>query len=223
MKYPRLPADPLPSKSRVTASAQFAPLPSSWLGELELWFETRDGKTLLMRRRHQGPLVVQRPFHPEADGTCHVYLLHPPGGVAGGDRLETKVHVGPGARTLLTTPGATKFYRSAHSGSEQHVSIDVGVGSVCEYLPQEAILFDGANAVIDMRVSVAEGATYVGWDLVSLGRPAAHEWFTSGRISQRTEVLWGGRPVWFNASILSVVRPSPRHATRWRASRSWAR
>lgn len=160
-----------------------------------------------MRRRHLGPLVVQRPFHPEADGTCHVYLLHPPGGIAGGDRLETKIHLGPGARTLLTTPGATKFYRSAHGHGEQRVSISLGEGAVCEYLPQETILFDGADASIDTKVSLAAGATYVGWDFLSLGRPAADERFVNGRISQRIQVFRDGKPIWFER--LHLIGGSP--------------
>jgi len=191
----------------------FAPIPSSWVGELELWFESRGGKTWLMRRRHRGPLVVQRPFHPEVDGTCHVYLLHPPGGIAGGDRLETKIHLGSGARSLLTTPGATKFYRSTHGGSEQHVSIDVAPAAVCEYFPQETILFDGADAVIDTRVSLDEGATYLGWDLISLGRPAANERFASGSVSLRTEVLLEGKPVWFER--FHLVEGSPLSHARY--------
>jgi urease accessory protein len=182
-------------------------LPSSWNGELELWFEAREGKSLLMRRRHVGPLLVQRPFHPEADGTCHVYLLHPPGGLAGGDRLDTRIHVGAGARALLTTPGATKFYRSAHGRSEQHISIAVGADAVCEHLPQETILFDGADALIHTRVSLAAGATYVGWDFLSLGRPAADERFTTGTVSQCTEVLSEGRPVWFERLQLTGGSP----------------
>ena len=98
--------------------------------------------------------------------------------------------------TLLTTPGATKFYRSEHGGGEQHISIDVGPGAVCEYLPQETILFDGAVATMEMQVSLAAGASYVGWDFLSLGRPAANEKFRAGRISQRVQVFEGGKPIW---------------------------
>ncbi|YBV95145.1 urease accessory protein UreD (plasmid) [Phyllobacteriaceae bacterium JZ32] len=185
-------------------------MPSSWLGELELWLEARDGRTSLMRSRHVGPLVVQRPFHPEADGTCHVYLLHPPGGVAGGDTLETTIHLGPGTRTLLTTPGATKFYRSTHGRSEQRMSISVGEDAVCEYLPQETILFDEADALIDMQVSLAAGATYAGWDFLSLGRPAADEKFTNGRIRQRIQVFHDGKPVWFERLHLTAGSPLSR-------------
>jgi urease accessory protein len=151
-----------------------------------------------MRRRHVGPLVVQRPFHPEADGTAHIYLLHPPGGVAGGDRLEITCHLDPGTRAVLTTPGATKFYRSANGSSKQTTVINVGAGAVCEYLPQETIIFDGADAYVETRVTLAAAdATYVGWDFVSLGRPAAGERFANGSVQQRVEVSRGGRPIWF--------------------------
>jgi urease accessory protein len=168
-----------------------------WRAELELWLERRDGKTRLVRRRHVGPLMVQRPFHPESDGTCHVYLLHPPGGIAGGDRLEIACHLESGARTVLTTPGATKFYCSAKGASTQRTVIDVGVGAVCEYLPQETIIFDGADAQVETRVALAADATYVGWDFLSLGRPAAGERFANGSVRQRIEVSQDGRPVWF--------------------------
>ncbi|BCP54805.1 urease accessory protein UreD [Kaistia sp. 32K] len=181
----------------VTARAHYDAAPSHWNAELELWFAPNAGKTRLMRRRHLGPLVVQKPFHPEKDGTCHVYLLHPPGGVAGGDQLDLRFHVAPDSRALLTTPGATKFYRSEHGRSTQRTVIDVGAKAVCEYLPQETILFDGANAVIDTRVTLSEGATYVGWDFICLGRPAAGERFESGSLSQRIEILRDGKPIWF--------------------------
>ncbi len=179
------------------ARAHYAPPSSSWLAELELWFAPSAGKTRLVRRRHLGPLVVQRPFHPEKDGTCHVYLLHPPGGVAGGDRLDLRFYVDAGARALLTTPGATKFYRSEYSAGAQSTQIDVGAGAVCEYLPQETIVFDGGDARMETRVSLAPDATYVGWDFLCLGRPAAGERFEAGRLSQRIEIRRDGRPIWF--------------------------
>ena len=163
-------------------------------------------KRASVRRRHVGPLVVQRPFHPEADGTAHVYLLHPPGGVAGGDRLEIACHVAPGARAVLTTPGAAKFYRSPHSLSALRTVIDVGADAACEYLPQETILFDGANASIETRISLAANATYVGWEFISFGRPAAGEGFTWGTARQRVEVLRAGRPIWFNVSTWTADR-----------------
>jgi urease accessory protein len=167
-----------------------------------------------MRRRHLGPLVVQSPFHPEKDGTCHIYLLHPPGGVAGGDQLDLSFHVEPDARVLMTTPGATKFYRAEHGLSTQSMTMNVAQGAVCEYLPQETILFDGANAAIHTHVSLTGDATYVGWDFFCLGRPAADERFVTGQIRQRIDILRDGRPIWFERAQLSGNSPSmaARHA-----------
>lgn len=179
----------------------------SWGAELELWFERRRELTCLARRRHVGPLVVQRPFHPERDGTAHVYVLHPPGGLASGDSLEIACHVETEASVLITTPGATKFYRSAGGGGRQRTTIRVGRGGVCEHLPQETIAFDGADAFIETRVDLAPDATYLGWELVSLGRPAAGEAFANGCVRQRVEVVRSGRPIWYDRLALNGGSP----------------
>lgn len=174
---------------------------------MELWFARIADRTRLARRRHFGPLAVQRPFHPERDGTCHVYLLHPPGGVAGGDRLSLRCRLDAGARVVLTTPAATKFYRSEHNVSMQSACFEIGADAVCEYLPQETILFDGTDARLDTRISLAAGATYVGWDFLCLGRPAAGEGFDTGRFTQRIEITQDGRPIWFERVALSGGSP----------------
>src|SRR5690606_34200328 len=123
-----------------------------WHAELELWFEHNHGATRLIRRRHLGPLAVQQPFYPENDGSAHDYLLHPPGGVASEDVPDINCVLGRGAKAVLTTPGATKFYRSEQGRSTQTTRIDVGEAGICEYLPQETIVFDGARASISTHV-----------------------------------------------------------------------
>jgi urease accessory protein len=200
-------SEPMHSPAVTVARASYVAQPSQWLAELELWFAVSAGKSRLMRRRHLGPLAVQHPFHPERDGTCHVYLLHPPGGVAGGDRLDLRFHLAACARVVLTTPGATKFYRSEQGSGTQSSFIEVGAGAVCEYLPQEAIVFDGADARTDTRVLLAPDATYVGWDFVCLGRLAASERFNTGRMSQRIEVRRDGKPIWFERLELQGGSP----------------
>jgi len=170
--------------------------PQHWKAELELAFERGAGRTRLLRRRQFGPLVVQRPFYPEIDGTCHVYLLHPPAGIAGGDELHQTFDVGTGARCVLTTPGATKFYRSASQSGLQRNLFNVGEGAVCEYLPQETILFDGARARIETRVTLAAGAAFLGWEFICFGRPAANENFDNGSLSQRIEIVQAGESIW---------------------------
>jgi len=202
--------------------ARYSAGPSNWCAELELSFARSAGKTRLMRRRHLGPLVVQQAFHPEKDGTCHVYVLHPPGGLAGGDRLDMDFHVDDEAQAVLTTPGATKFYRSDRHASTQSVRIKVGAGATCEYLPQESIVFDGAEAHIRNDVSLASDGTYVGWDFICLGRPAANERFETGRFVQRTEIRRDGRPIWIERVDLAGGSPLLRAPFALGGHTTWA-
>src|SRR5688572_4564324 len=124
-----------------------APIPNaSWRARLALRFARRGDRTVLVSREHEGPLVVQKTFHPEGDRCCHAVVVHPPGGIAGGDALTIAVRAEEGAHALLTTPGATKWYRSAGPWAASHVDIDASAGSIVEWLPQEAIVFDGALA-----------------------------------------------------------------------------
>ena len=77
----------------------------TWRAELALDYRLQDGRTVLARR-HRGPLQVQKALYPEGQGLCHTLLIHPPGGIAGGDSLSIDVAVQSGAQALITTPGA---------------------------------------------------------------------------------------------------------------------
>lgn len=176
---------------------------SGWAAELELRFQQRAGRTVLAHARHSGPLRVQRPFYPEGDGACHVYLLHPPGGVVGGDRLDIAIEVGAGAQALLTTPAAGKLYRSAGPTAIQAQHLRVGPGAALEWLPQENIAFDGARAEVRTLVDLAGDARFIGWEILCLGRPAGGERFLRGECRQRFEVWRDGRPLWIDRARLA--------------------
>ncbi|GAB6039835.1 urease accessory protein UreD [Endothiovibrio diazotrophicus] len=165
-----------------------------WKAELRLGFAARGGRTVLASRRQRGPLVVQRPFHPEG-AVCHTYLLHPPGGVVGGDRLEIEVGVAAGAHALITTPGATKFYRSAGAVAHQSQRLRVAAGGALEWLPQENIFFPGADASVEGRVELGEGARFIGWEILCLGRPTIEERFEHGSARLGLQVWQDGRPL----------------------------
>jgi len=167
---------------------------ASWHARLSLSFAQRRGGTQLIASSHEGPLRVQRPFHPEGRvGPCHVYVLHPPGGIVSGDRLRLDARLAEGASALLTAPGASKLYRAraarthvaAQAVASQHFRL--GPGATLEWLPHETIVFDGARAAVRTEVDLAADATYVGWELLCLGRPAAGERFGEGAL--RTELL----------------------------------
>jgi urease accessory protein len=77
------------------SSFKEANLNKSWKAKLQLKFIEENNKTILSQRSHQGPLQVQKLFYPESNGACHVYILHPPGGVVGGDSFDVKIQIEP--------------------------------------------------------------------------------------------------------------------------------
>src|SRR6185295_7089615 len=143
------------------------PLVSSWKANLALEFRSENGRSTLSRKTHDGPLVVQKPLYPEGGEVCHAIVVHPPGGIAGGDELSLKINVGDNASALLTTPGAAKWYRSAGAWAKQNAVFDVQ--GQLEWLPQETIVFDGALAQTAYDAKLGAEAGIIGWDIVCLG------------------------------------------------------
>jgi urease accessory protein len=173
-----------------------------WRAELALRVERRGTASLLVHARHEGPLVVQRPFYPEGSGVCHLCVLHPPGGVVPGDELAINITVGADSAALVTTPAATKVYRSDRRPAAQRQVLSIAKGASLEWLPQETIVFEGARFEADTKVLLDEGATFVGWDVQCLGRPAVGERFTTGRFASRFELERGGTPLYLDRFIL---------------------
>src|SRR5262245_20911820 len=167
------------------------PLAQAWKAELRLGFAAEGAKTVLRERRSEGPLVVQKPLYPEGEGICHAIVVHPPGGVAGGDHLTLAASCAKGAHALLTTPGAGKWYRSAGSWASQSLTFDVD--GALEWLPRETIVFDAALCSLQTRINLAEGAGFIGWEVVCLGRG---DGFRRGRLKMDTRVRRGGRLVY---------------------------
>jgi len=165
---------------------------AGWEARLELHYAPRGGRTRLVSKHQYGPLTLQRPFYPEG-GPCHSYILHPPGGVAGNDSLQVQVDAQTGAHCLLTTPGATKFYRSADQcRATVSQQIRAGNDAVVEWLPQQNIFFPGANAAVSTVVEIAPGGKYLGWEINCLGRPANGEPFCRGAVRSTTRVYLDG-------------------------------
>ena len=172
------------------------PVAASWKAELELRFERAGERSVLAARRHDGPLVVQKPLYPEGDAVCHAIVVHPPAGIAGGDELELAACVGRGAHALLTTPGAGKWYRSSGAWAAQRLAFDVAPGACLEWLPQETIVFDGAAARLSAEVRLAGDARYIGWEILCLGRTGAGERFGKGEIRLDTRLYRDGKLLW---------------------------
>lgn len=186
-----IPADAIPSAMNDE---------TGWRAELACRLARRGDRTVVSERNHRGPLLIQRAFYPEPGGVCHLYLVHPPGGIVGGDGLRFDAHVEAGAHALVTTPAATKLYRSAGPLSGQHNLLKVAADARLEWLPQETLIFSGARAGLSTRVELEQGARFLGWEITCLGRPANGELFESGFLQQRFELWRDGQPLWIERS-----------------------
>ena len=167
---------------------------SGWQASLGLEFENRNLRTALTKREHRGPLVVQKPFYPEGS-PCHVYLLHPPGGVVGGDELTVNAKVSHDAHALITTPASGKFYRSQGQVASLRQNLHVHEEGILEWLPQDTILFSGSNVNMITRIDLEPEAKFIGWEIMCLGRPASDEQYDSGHCRQRLEVWQDNQPL----------------------------
>lgn len=167
-----------------------------WRARLELGFTAIDHITRLTQRAHVGPLRVQRPLYPEGPSCCHVLVIHPPGGVAGGDELHLQAQVGPQAHAWLSTPGAAKWYKSLSRWASQRIEWRLAPGARLEWLPQESIVFNDAQADMHTRVELSGDARYCGLDIYCLGRLAAGERFSRGHLKLGSEIWRDGRLQW---------------------------
>lgn len=185
----------------------------SWPARLDIQCAGSLGGTRLTHHRHTGPLRVQRPLYPEGSGCCHLYVLHPPGGVVAGDSLDVRLQLTEAAHVLITTPGAGRFYRTdagLHPQRQQH-RLQVDRTSVLEWLPLETIYFDGCRASVETRIDLARGARYFGWDIQVLGRKHSGEGFDRGVLSVATSVYRDRAPCLFDRVAIDPACPG-RHS-----------
>jgi urease accessory protein len=159
----------------------------AWQGRLELHY-TRDGERIVAHDTHSGPLRVLKRLYPEGPGICHHVIVHPPGGIVGGDVLAIEATLERGTHALVTTPGATRFYRSAGEQAIQSATLRVADGARLEWLPLETIAQRGCIAQNRVTVQLDESGEAMGWDVLALGLPAADEHFDDGSFVQHLEL-----------------------------------
>lgn len=203
---------PLPSLSQNPDGVDTRPEPRTWEAELDLRLERRGDRTVLVHARHRGPLRVQKPLYPEGSARTDLLILHPPAGIAGGDRLSIRLCLEARAQARITTPGAAKWYRSRGAEASQILNLDVADDAVLEWLPQEGIVFDGARVRTETDISCTESARACGWDVWMLGRVAAGEQFRHGHVHQRLRLRRAGRLLWSERVRLAAddaLRGSP--------------
>ena len=173
-------------------TALFTP---SWHAELELGYGRFGDSTRPTQRRHKGPLRVQKHLYAEGPEVCQHIIVHPPGGIAGGDRLDIDVNVGADAWAQLTSPGAAKWYRAAGPAFQQ-LNMNVQAGGTLEWLPQETIVFSDAKAELCTTIKLQGDARLLYWDVVALGRPASGERFDLGHFQAHLDIHRDGQLLW---------------------------
>lgn len=172
------------------------------LATLDLGFTRDHATTRLIKRDHYGPLRVQKALYPENPAICHAILVHPPGGVVGGDELRIHVHADEHAHAFLSTPGAAKWYRSNGHISQQQLKIEAKKNSVIEWMPQETILFNAADVVLQSEITLEENARYIGCEILCFGRTASGESFEKGRLRQRLSIKRNNKLIWYEQGDL---------------------
>lgn len=184
--------------------------PTGWLAHLNLTISRKHDKSVISKSRQQGPLTVQSSLYPEGS-LCHIYLLHPPAGIVGGDRLCLEVVVQEEGQTLITTPGATKFYRSNGKPALQQQYLKVASGCSLEWLPQETIYYPNTHARMETVVELEPGARFIGSEIHCLGLPARGESMEEGRASIRLQIRRNKKPLFLEGMM---VTPEKRERDR---------
>jgi urease accessory protein len=159
----------------------------TWHASLRLDY-AREGGRCVARFAHQGPLRILQSLYPEGGGICHNVLVHPPGGLVGGDTLDVRVTATAGSHALVTTPGASRFYRSEGAEALQDVQVHLQADARLEWLPLEALYYSGCAAHNRLRMRLEPGAELLGWDLAALGLPRAQQPFERGSVLQHLEL-----------------------------------
>lgn len=183
----------------------------AWHAELELDFSSQQGQTTLSKNKHSGPLLVQKALYPEKSGVCHAVILHPPAGIAGGDHLDISVHVYDDAKALLTTPGATKWYKANGKSASQTFTFNIHEHGHLDYLPQENIFFDQVSAHNKLVIHQSVGSSLIAWEISQLGRVASGESWLEGQVHLGTELHLNEKLIWLENGSLDALSAS-RHS-----------
>jgi urease accessory protein len=165
-------------------------------------------RTRLVENRHLGPLLVQKAIYPEGERVCHAVIVHPPGGIAGGDELTVEIDLEANSNAVLSTPAAAKWYKAPRQRCRQHTTIRLAKGSTLDWLPQENIFYNATRAESAFTLQVEEGATAIGWEINLLGRQESGEKWSEGSLRFVTSIeRMEGLPLWTEQLRLDASSP----------------
>lgn len=212
------PADPAlriaPESSHLEAAdPDLAHYGGGWGARLGFCVGLQRGRSVLRSLSHEGPVRLQKLLWPEGPSPAHAILLHPPGAMAGGDRLELRVRAEEGSGLVITTPGAGKWYRSRASAT-QHLHFEVEDGACIEWMPQETLVHDGARMLARTSWELASGARAAALDVLVFGRRQSGERCAELDLSLGCSVRIGGHLVYLDPLVLRGSAALPSIATQ---------
>lgn len=179
-----------------------------WPAELHLRFARNKMRTVLVENRHIGPLLVQKALYPEGEEVCHAVIVHPPGGIAGGDELSVEIELEANSRAVVITPAAAKWYKAPRQPCSQQTTISLANGSMLDWLPQENIFYNTTHAISTFRLQIDSGASALGWEIGLLGRQESGERWREGSLRFVTSIEGtDGIPLWVERLRLDASGP----------------
>ena len=174
--------------------------PMIWHAQLHLDYAFERERSVA-RFRHEGPIRILQSLYPEGDSICHNVLVHPPGGFVGGDVMDIHITTALHSHGLITTPGATRFYRSEQGISINTVKARLEEGSRLEWLPLESLAYPGCDALNQIEFHLAPSAELMAWDITTLGLDQATAPFSTGQFIQHMEIPG----VWLERGVINAL------------------
>ena len=164
-------------------------------GHLSLRFERRGSCTVMTHNRSTLPLQASKPMELDGGGALCVMLLNPTGGLLGGDRLTTNVDLAKGAHAVLTTPSATKVYRTNSGPASHRTTVHLAEDAVLEYVPDHLIPHPGSSLDQSLSVNMGPGSRAIIIDGFSAGRVARKERWLFKELTTELMVSSSGQPI----------------------------
>lgn len=173
-------------------------------GAASVSFAMANGRCVLRDLRQQGSAKCIT--LPGTGGGPEAVFLNTSGGLTGGDRLGYALQVGAGGRVTATTQTAERVYRSTSGAAQIDISFDVGAGGHLDWLPQETIIFDRAQARRRSVITLGDGASCLMAETIVLGRAAMGEDVHTLSFHDWREVRQAGRPLHLEVLALDDAR-----------------
>jgi urease accessory protein len=158
------------------------------------------GEHHLMRLRTEGSAKA---ILPGGRGGREVVFLNTSGGLTSGDDLSYRLQAA--GHAVATTQTAERAYRAPDGPARMKVAISVQRDGWLDWLPQETIVFDGADLDRSTSIELAPGAGCLALESVVLGRAAMGETVQRVRFGDRREIRVDGKPFWIDPLALDAA------------------